>query len=377
MDPAIHAVSGLSLFIWVMEPLKEQFNQELVDQLGYALREIHTPFDVSGFRSAVFDDSWAERELKDRMRHISTALGTHLPKDFDTAVSLLEKVADRFSGFTAMLFPDFVEVYGLDHYDRSIEALHYLTRFSSSEFAIRPFILKDPGRTLNIMLDWTRDDNHHVRRLASEGSRPRLPWAQALPELKKDPAPNLPILEALKNDESEYVRRSVANHLNDISKDHPDLTYSITKTWLGQSEETDKLIKHALRTLLKKGDPGALELFGFNDSRHLHTHALISDKDSLSIGGTMEIRFELENASDDERKVRIEYGIDFQKPSGQTSRKIFQWSERTVKPRARLSFKRKLSFKDLSTRKHYPGPHRLQMVINGTPMAALDFDLHR
>lgn len=163
-----------------------------------------------------------------------------------------------------MFFPDYIERFGMEDYAVAVGTMERLTAFTSCEFAVRPFIKKHEGQMLEQMLGWSEHSSHHVRRLASEGSRPRLPWAMALPKLKKDPSPILPILENLKVDSSEYVRRSVANNLNDISKDNPDVALSVFRDWIGHSPETNRIVKHGCRTLLKQGVPEAMELFGFS-----------------------------------------------------------------------------------------------------------------
>ena len=144
-----------------------------------------------------------------------------------------------------MLFPDYVECYGLEHFDSSISALETFTKYSSAEFAVRPFIMRYEQKMMSQMRKWSRSKNHHLRRLSSEGCRPRLPWSMALPAFKQDPTAILTIISALLSDGSEYVRRSVANNLNDISKDHPEIVIEITRQNLGQSDATDKLLKHA------------------------------------------------------------------------------------------------------------------------------------
>jgi len=191
------------------EILKYRYNANFINSLCDKIQERHADFNRAAFTSAVFDESWEQKELKERMGHIATCLQEFLPQEYDDALKILKPVSEHFTGFEPMIFPDFVERFGVDHYELSINALEYFTRYSSSEFAVRPFIVKHPEKMMQQMLAWADSDNHHVRRLASEGCRPRLPWAMALPDFKNNPSPILPILEKLKNDESEYVRRSV------------------------------------------------------------------------------------------------------------------------------------------------------------------------
>ncbi|MFC1853735.1 DNA alkylation repair protein, partial [candidate division CSSED10-310 bacterium] len=238
------------------------FTFAFIDQLGHAIRQENPAFDAASFEQLVFDESWHDKELKERMRHVSFCLRETLPSDYPMALDILLKVAPSFSSFDAMVFPDYVECFGLDHWDISLAALKIFTQISSSEFAIRAFLIKDPERAMASLLLWADDENHHVRRLTSEGCRPRLPWAVALPFFKEDPGLIFPVLEKLKDDESDYVRKSVANNLNDISKDHPELVLAICERWLGHTKNTDWIVKHACRGMLKKSNEKALQLFG-------------------------------------------------------------------------------------------------------------------
>ena len=213
------------------EPLKNMFNQAYLDDLGAAIQSHYPPFDTRAFLARVIDDQWEGRALKERMRHITTVLHGFLPQDYRTALDILRRVAPTLSqyGFENRIFPDFVGLYGLDDWEASISSLEQFTQLISAEYAVRPFILRDQERMMAQMLQWACRQNHQVRRLASEGCRPRLPWGVALPALQANPSPILPILERLKRDPSEAVRRSVANNLNDIAKDNPDVVIGLLR----------------------------------------------------------------------------------------------------------------------------------------------------
>ena len=251
------------------EPLKNLYNDQLIRTLCNHLKNQYTDLDAEGFVNHVFDKEWNNKELKERMAHISESFQVFIPYDYAKVLAILKAVSPKFGGFEYMFFPGFVELYGMDHYEDSINALEHFTENSSSEFAVRPFIKQFPNKMMAQMNLWAESTNYHVRRLATEGCRPRLPWAMALPEFKKDPRPILPILEKLKNDDSEYVRRSVANNLNDISKDNPEIVLEIARKWLGSTKETDWVIKHACRSLLKQGQPEIMALFGFAKPDHI------------------------------------------------------------------------------------------------------------
>jgi 3-methyladenine DNA glycosylase AlkC len=247
------------------------------------------------------------------------------------------------------------------------------TQYSSSEFAVRPFIIKHEKRMMAQMYEWSKHENEHVRRLSSEGCRPALPWGQALNSFKKDPSPVLPVLEQLKADPSAYVRKSVANNLNDISKTHPDLVAKLASSWYGKHEHTDWIVKHGCRTLLKKGNRDVLSIFGFHDVSSIDVSGFSLDEKSVALGGEITFRFDV--LVKEATKVRLEYGIDYMKSNGKRNRKIFQISELNFAENQRKSYSKKHSLEDLSTRKHYPGQHSITLIVNGIERGTLDFEL--
>jgi 3-methyladenine DNA glycosylase AlkC len=361
----------------VAEPLKNQYDRAYLNKLASVVSACAPHgIDEHGFVRAVLAPGWAELELKGRMRRICVCLREFLPADYLQALPIVRQAAARFDGYLSMFFPDFVECYGLKDWQASVDALHWITRFGSSEFAVRPFLKADAPRMLQSMLEWTADENEHVRRLASEGSRPRLPWAMNLPEFQRNPKPLLPILEALSTDSSEYVRRSVANNLNDISKDHPDWVLAIATRWLGFSNDRDRLVKHACRTLLKAGNPEAMRLFGFRNPADIQVSRFAIAEQAVPLGGLLHFSFTLQSASTTTAldKIRLEYRIDFARPHGRGARKVFKISESDSKDHERL-VQRKHSFVDRSTRKHYEGVHKITLIVNGVEKAGAQFHL--
>lgn len=345
--------------------LKDEYNKPFIQELGNKLKSKLPSFDVDSFVKSIINNDWEQRELKDRMRFITININAHLSYSYPKQIELLSKIVADYGGLKGMIFPDFIQVYGLDDLETSLNAMELFTQYSTAEFAIRPFIEKYPTKTMQQMILWSTHKNEHLRRLASEGCRPRLPWAPKLNEFIKDPTPALPILEQLKNDDSLYVRKSVANHINDISKEHPELVLKLTKQWFGEKKHTNWIVKHALRTLLKKGDKKALAIFGLDDSKNLETTNLTISENKLKIGKFLHFSFDVMNISNQERNIRLEYKVAFVKANGTTSNKVFQLSEFTLKAKTQKHFKRKQWFKELSTRKHYPGEHRITLVING------------
>lgn len=357
------------------ETLKSIYSEAFLREFGDKLHAAYPPFDPEQFVADTMDTTWEERELKARMRQITLTLGQQLPSTFADAVKVLYAVDEDCTGFPYLFFPDFVEVFGSSEADwpLAMQALERFTPKSSAEFAVRSFILRDPRRMMQQMEEWSKHDDEHVRRLASEGCRPRLPWGQALVPFKQDPAPILPILEQLKADPSLYVRKSVANNLNDIAKDHPELVLDLAHRWKGTHPRTDWIVRHGCRTLVRKAGPAALELFGYaqaSGNEPLAQSAAISaNPATLRIGDSSELHYELTLRPGEPAKVRIEYGIDFVKSSGRTSRKLFLLSDKTVPGDTKMGSSRRHSWADLTTRRHYPGEHRIALLVNGVEVA--------
>ncbi|RUS46730.1 DNA alkylation repair protein [Cohnella sp. AR92] len=358
------------------EPLKAIYDEPFIRQLGDKARRRWSEFDTERFVALVFAEGWDELELKGRIRRISVSLGAVLPSEYERALAILDEMSPECGGFPYLIFPDFVERFGLDHWELSIRALERFTSLSSSEFAVRPFIRKDPQKMMKRMLEWAKHPDEHVRRLASEGCRPRLPWADALPAFKKDPSPILPILELLKADSSEYVRRSVANNLNDISKDHPELVLDIAKRWSGNDPLTDSMLKHACRTLIRaSANPEALELFGLHAPKGIAVEALEPSVGRVPAGGSAEVRYSVRVPNGPAVKLRLELAVRYPRQGGRTYRKLFKLSEKSVEGGGSLAGSRMLIFRDLSTRKHEPGIHGLALIVNGHELAAAEIEL--
>ncbi len=357
------------------ERLKDMFfTRESIGKFADTIKQNYPDFEKSEFLKLMFHESFEAKELLDKMRHTTKCLFDTLPKPYKKALDILIKAAPDVKGFEAMALPDFVATYGMDDWDLSLPALRHFTKYYSSELAIRPFLAKDPEKGMAYMLAWAEDKNQKVRRLASEGCRPRLPWAMALPKFKKDPSLILPILENLKDDTSEDVRRSVANNLNDISKDNPELALGLCEKWHGQSGNTDKIVKHACRTMLKAGDKRALAIFGYSDPSLITVENLKLDKKALSIGDNLIFSFDI--TVEKKCKVRLEYAVYFVKAKGKLSKKVFKITEKDYDPGTH-SISKKQSFQEQTTRKHYPGTHQISIIVNGEEKATASFELKK
>lgn len=363
----------------MQKPLKNVYNYDSIHQLALKFQTVYNTFPVEHFVNSVIDKTWNQLELKARVRQISLNLGKYLPNNYEQALDIVDQVVDSYPNGINYLFllclPDFVEVYGQDecHWDLSMKALAKYTQYSTSEFAVRPFIIKDEKRMMQQMEIWSKHQNEHLRRLASEGCRPQLPWGQVLTSFKQNPFPILKILEQLKNDSSLYVRKSVANNLNDISKTHPHLVIEIAQKWYGQNKNTDWIIKHACRTLLKQGNKNVLKLFGFTDPSYLHINKFSLNTNNIAIGQNLIFSFEIQAKKSS--KIRLEYGIYYIKANGKKNRKIFQISELFLKEKQNKNYIKKHSFKNNSTRKHYSRIHSITLIVNGIEKNTFNFEL--
>ncbi|MGP4039414.1 DNA alkylation repair protein [Gracilibacillus sp. D59] len=356
------------------EPLKEMYSSEFFERFTGIVSSHYPQFDQTRFMEIIFDENWQHFELKQRIHHVSMAIRETFPPSYEKTIQILMEMAPQCRGFEYLFFPDFVERYGIDHWDTSMTALEEFTKYSSSEFAVRPFIIKNPSKMMEQMLDWSMHEDEHVRRLASEGCRPKLPWAAPLTRFRNDPSEIIPILDELKQDPSKYVQKSVANNLNDISKDHPALVKQIIHKWSGNNPITDWILKHGSRSLLKKGDVEALRLFGYVSAKDITVGDLVLSQEQFSLGDTMEFSFQIQNESTRPIQLRIEYAIDFVKANGKQSRKIFKLSDKHYSDES-VSIVRKHTWKDLTTRKHYSGVHALTIIVNGEEKASTEFVL--
>lgn len=360
------------------DAIKDMYNHDSLRALALDIQSVYPAFQADAFLDSTMDAAWPDLALKERIIRISETLGKFLPADYPAAIGIIDQVVMNYGtwldGFVAF-FPFFVEIHGQreEHWDVSMAALARYTPYASSELAVRAFIINHEERMMAQMYAWSKHENELVRRLASEGCRPQLPWGQALSRFKKDPSPILPILEQLKADPSMHVRKSVANNLNDISKTHPEIVLGIASAWYGKNAHTDWIVKHSLRTLLKRGNRDALALFGLEDSASIIVDDFALGRASISVGEELVFSFALFTA--EATKARLEYGIDYVKSNGKRSRKIFKISEVSLKEGERKTYTRKQAFADLSTRKHYPGTHAVTLIVNGFERATLDFEL--
>lgn len=370
------------------EPFKNMFNKKIICAMAKHLSTAWPAFNSSAFIKTA-SKNLDDLELKERSTQITQALTTYLPANFKQAANILlaslapddtngnntNQNDPGISGWPILPMADYVGLNGINHFELSMTVFKKMTRHFSSEFGIRFFLLAEPERTLSILKTWVNDADYHVRRLVSEGTRPRLPWAMQLPLFIKNPAPVISLLKLLRDDEQEYVRRSVANNLNDIAKDHPAIVASIAREWLKDADKNrNKLIRHACRTLIKQGHQPTLKALGYSAPK-IKLKKFIILTPQVKFGDALLFEISLDSESRRKQELIIDYAIHHRKANGTTTPKVFKCKIATLKPAETLTLKRKHAIKQITTRTYYPGTHRLEILINGKSISTKEFQL--
>ncbi len=371
------------------EPFKNLFNPVLIAKMGDHLSAAAPGFDRSAFIAAACDGLDA-LEMKERSAHIQAALDPLLPSDFRAAcdvmlASLSPKTDEDWQaedietlgicGWAVMPMADIVAARGLEDYDHAMGVLAEMTKRFTSEFAVRPFLIADPERGVKIAQQWAKDSNYHVRRFASEGARPRLPWGLRLQAFVDDPQPLLPLLTQLRDDPSEYVRRSVANSLNDIAKDHPDLIASIAADWLQDApKDRVRLVKHACRTLIKAGHTPTLEALGYGLAE-VAVSPITLAAPVVNMGGHLEFSATVTSQAKTVQPLIIDYVIHHRKANGATTPKTFKWKVMELGPGQSVTLSKRHAIKPITTRVYYAGQHIVEIQINGQSYGEARFEL--
>ncbi|MBX5159872.1 MULTISPECIES: DNA alkylation repair protein [unclassified Rhizobium] len=361
------------------EPLKNLLHQALVGDMADRIAAHAPAFDKGRFVTLATDGLGA-MELMERSALIRDALFATLPDDFPGAAAILKASLPAsgrpgLSGWMLLPVNQFIATRGLDHFELGLDLLKALTPYFTAEFGIRPFIHRDQQRALAIISGWVDDPDRHVRRLASEGTRPRLPWAMRLSQLVKDPAPILPILTELIDDPEDYVRRSVANSLNDIAKDHPDMVAAFIAGHIeNATRERRWLLKHASRTLLKKGHTQALANFGFGAAASLACELRLANSEVL-FGEGLDFEIRVTNAGETPQSLMIDYAIHHVKGDGSLSPKVFKCKTIMLAPGQSHAIERRHAMRPITTRRYYPGKHRIAILVNGAETASESFVL--
>lgn len=363
------------------QPFKHYYGVELAQRLAADIQPAYPAFPAEQFITDVATGV-EPLELKARVALISERLQAYLPADYLEALVILRATlgpeivgeAGMFNeGYYVMPIAQFVESYGLEHFEVSMEMLYEITKRFSSEFAIRPYIERYPEETLTRLHAWTQDPNQHVRRLVSEGTRTRLPWASRLTEFVANPAPVLALLEKLKDDPSAYVRKSVANNLNDISKDHRDLVLETLTRWkVDASDHRRWVIRHALRTLVKQGDTQALGLLDYA-APEISIQRLELAPATIQLGDTFTLTLELHSTATESQNLIIDYLVHFVRARETTIPKVFKLTTTTLAPGGRVTLEKRHTLKPVTVRRYYTGEHRVEVQINGQIVGSTHF----
>lgn len=365
--------------------LKDMFNERIVTELAQRIRRVYAAFDAAGFVARIVP-ALTPLALIERSQLITDALTEFLPKEFPKSAEILvtslgsELGPEEMGGYDSFIvlpLTMYIARHGLDHFDLSMTALYEMTKRFSSEGAIRYFIDRYPEDSLALLEEWARDENVHVRRLVSEGTRPRLPWAFRLKRFQQDPSPVLPLLERLKEDPSLYVRRSVANHLNDIAKDHPDLAADILMRWQQvRNPGTQWIVRHAARTLVKDGHRGALRLLGYDPDPKIEVRNQVIHTPAVRFGTGVSFEVDICAAADKAQPLMIDYVIHFVKANGKTAPKVFKLAKKTIAGRGTsLKVAKTHDIKAITTRAYYPGRHKVELQVNGKVFPVGEFEL--
>ncbi len=363
------------------EPLKHAFADELIDRIADAATASMRGFDRSTFVAAAGADL-DQLELKDRINQFADALRAQLPDDWDTTTGHLVEIAsaiafeetEAFGDMAAWPLCSVVERHGLAEPDVSLRAMTGLTKSFSCEFAIRPYLIEHLDLTLDWCRSWLTDEDAAVRRLPSEGTRPFLPWGQGVPALLADPELGIALISELRHDPDEVVRRSVANHLNDIARNHGDRVVGITQEW--STDDVDPgLIRHALRSLVKKGDSGALQVLGFTTDPQIGDVEFTVSPSGVSLGDSIELSAAFTSTADAAQKLVVDFVIHHVNASGATAPKVFKWTTIDLAPGEERTLTKRRRIATASTRRYHRGTHRVELQVAGSVVAESSFEL--
>jgi len=355
--------------------LKEIFNAERLQHIADEMSAVYPAFKAKAFLAHA-NHGLTEMSVMQRMARVAESLHAVLSLKYEDTLDVLRELAPRLnSGFVSMCLPHYVASYGGHAFDTSMDALKYFTTFGSSEFAIRHFLRSDLERSLEKMHDWTRDENHHVRRLASEGSRPRLPWSFRLEAVQANPQLAAGILDRLKADESLYVRKSVANHLNDVTKVHPEWVLDTIEGWSLDNKHTAWIAKHALRSLIKQGDVRALTVIGAGAKAEVELLDVRVEPAVVRLGEAITLSFTVKSVVAHEQRLVIDYAIEYVKANGGVSRKVFKLKTLGLAGFGEEVVRRNQVIKDFTTRKHFAGRHGVQVMVNGEVLGSAAFEV--
>lgn len=363
--------------------VRNVFNETLILEMANAFSKASNIFKKEVFLKTALNFT-EETSYKNRASVITTALIASLPSNYNTASKIIlnsfkfTTTKSNWESFYFLPIGNYVAIKGCKrkYLPISFKLIYEITKRFTSEFAIRPFLDEYFEETLIQLGKWNKDPNEHVRRLVSEGTRQRLPWGKSVDNLNKHPEKIIALLEPLKDDPSKYVQKSVANHLNDLSKSKPDLFYKTLFNWREvESESTRWIIKHALRNELKKGNSNALKLLGYDLNPKIKVINFKLDAQKIQLGETLGFQFEIQSDAAKSQTLQIDYIIHYLKSNGKTAPKTFKIKSITISLKEKVKISKKQTFKPFTTRKHYSGIHYIEVFINGLSFNKQSFHL--
>lgn len=364
--------------------LKDQYGPDVPRTIGDMVQAVYPVFKHATF----LDDAlrgYDDLALMPPGKHIAQVLQQHLPADYPQALAILlasceqshqRDIGQSLASFLFLPHTLFVSLFGLGHFDLSMQAQHALTQRFTAEFSIRAFLDHHPLATLAQLKKWTQDPSPHVRRLVSEGTRPRLPWAGRLRQFQKDPTPVLALLECLKDDPALYVRRSVANNLNDIGKHDPDILAQTALEWRQDaSQERCWIVGHALRSAVKRGESAALDALGYGAAVLVALQNALMHSQRIQAGKAVTVSVEVLNPGAQALELLIDLAVHCVKANGKTRPKVFKLKALRLPAGGSVRLRKVVSLKEMTTRKHHAGVHAMALLVNGRARALGEFGL--
>lgn len=359
-------------------PLKDSIDIGIVDELARRFEAVDAGFDTNGFRDATAS-RLAGSELIARVhliaRELWRALGDRDPAESLGMVVEVARAEPPVEGWAAWPLAAVVEIFGSMCPDAALDAMEHVTKRMSCEFAVRPLLRDHFEATSARLVEFTAHEDERVRRLPSEGTRPRLPWGTRVQRLLDDPQAGLELLQRLRHDPSETVRRSVANHLNDVSTTHPDLVIETLATWSDEPETDHRMVRHALRTLVKRGHPAALRLLGHTTEPEVEVERFTVSPGVVEMGTHITLQAELRSSSTQPQRLVIDFIVHHVRASGAASPKVFKWTTVELEPGGRRSLTKRRLVRQASTRRYHAGTHLVELQVGGQVMATSAFEV--
>lgn len=356
--------------------MKDRISPDVVTHLADLLAAASKSFKREEFLAAAIE-GLESMEMKARVIHVADALAAGLPANFPKAAKVIDRAlkSPELNSWMAYPVDDYVARYGIDFPEVALPLMGRLTKRWSCEFAIRPFIREHAKQTFEQFDIWIGSDDEDLRRLVSEGSRPRLPWGGFIPEFVEDPTPTIALLDRLVDDPSLYVRKSVANHLNDIAKDRPDWLLDRLGGWSQDDAATKWIVRHALRTLIKAGEPRALALIGVGHGAAVTVRRFAVEPATIRLGDQIAIAATLFSDATDAQSLVVDYRIHYARAGGKTAAKVFKWKSFDLAAGETAALAIRQTIRDFSTRRHHPGRHAVDLIVNGRTMATSAFEI--